>query len=158
MLSSDVKTAFLPADFIYGDVLLVPPRGFRKAGKKWKLRKAVYSLKEAARNCYLRLSSVLFDLGLTKTPLYPAVLYKRGKRKGVVVVHVRNILCGGDDTDFLLILQWLKEILKNEREQSTSLKHLRFNIEDLASEVCISQTQHHQLNNGELWSLANKTG
>ena len=141
--SMDVKAAFLQGDRISRDVFVTPPREFRVPGKVWKLKKAVYGLKEAPRNWYFRLCSVLMDLGLTKCALDPSVFaYYLGEIKGIIAVHVDDLLVGGD-TDFeTQILRRVREKLRIGREQKTNFKHLGLNVEDSSSELRISQNQY----------------
>lgn len=81
----DVKTAFLNGD-IKEDVYVSQPEGFEKAGEEhlvYKLKKALYGLRQAPRAWYEKLNSCLESLGFFRCPYEPTVYTKRE--------HVRHL-------------------------------------------------------------------
>ena len=66
MTALDVKTAFL-----YGkldeEIYMEQPEGFRKGAKVYRLKRAIYGLKQAAREWWKVLAASLKELGFTPT-------------------------------------------------------------------------------------------
>lgn len=96
----DVKTAFLNGD-IKEDVYVAQPEGFEKAGKGhlvYKLKKALYGLRQAPRAWYAKLSSCLEELGFERCPHEPAV-YTRRTNEGslIIAVYVDDLLVTGSN-------------------------------------------------------------
>ena len=91
----DVKTAFLNGELIE-DVYVSQPEGFEKKGQEkmvLKLRKALYSLKQAPRAWNVKLDGSLKKIGFKKCVTEP-VVYTRGQglSKLVLGVYVDDLL------------------------------------------------------------------
>ena len=91
----DTKTAFLHGE-VEEDVHVTQPEGFVVAGKEekvYRLRKALYGLRQARRAWNVKLNGILQELGFTRCPKEPS-LYRKEERKGVliVVVYVDDLL------------------------------------------------------------------
>lgn len=94
----DAKTAFLHGE-VEEDVYVTQPEGFVVTGKEekvYKLRKALYGLRQARRAWNVKLNGILRELGFTRCPKEPS-LYRKEERKGVliVVVYVDDLLVTG---------------------------------------------------------------
>ena len=87
----DIKSAFL-----YGDIdcetYLDLPEGYRKTGKVWKLKKAIYGLKQSPRLWYQRLIKTLETMNLTVTDFDPCILVSKNL---FCCVYVDDILITG---------------------------------------------------------------
>ena len=94
--SVDVKAAYLQGDDITREVFLRPPVEFDN-GKIWKLKKTVYGLCDAARAWYMRVKSVLIELGVQKCPLDNSLFFwhVNGVLKGVICIYVDDFLFAG---------------------------------------------------------------
>lgn len=94
----DVKTAFLNGE-INEDVFVAQPVGFEKHGQEhlvYKLRKALYGLRQAPRAWYAKLNQCLKGLGFKRCP-YENAVYTKGEGKDclVIAVYVDDILVTG---------------------------------------------------------------
>ena len=96
MDSIDIKTAFLYGD-LDEEIYLRQPEGYINEGKPghvWRLRKAIYGLKQAGRVWYLKLKTVLCELGFISSTCDPATFY-RYESDGYcshLFVHVDDII------------------------------------------------------------------
>ena len=94
--SLDIKTAYLQGKVIEREVYLQSPIE-AKTDKIWKLRKAVYGLKDAARSWYDSLMAILKTTGGRKSTVDPTIMMWKEKDKliGVMCVHVDDLCYGG---------------------------------------------------------------
>lgn len=100
----DVKTAFLNGE-IKEDVYVSQPEGFEKTGKEhlvYKLKKALYGLRQAPRAWYAKLNSCLENFGFLRCPYEPAV-YTRMEQGEVLIiaVYVDDLLVTGSCIDVI---------------------------------------------------------
>jgi hypothetical protein len=85
----DVKSAFLNGD-LKEEVYVHQPPGFAipgKEGKLFRLRKALYSLRQAPRAWNAKLDSTLKRMGFMPSP-HEATIYRRGNGENVLLVGV----------------------------------------------------------------------
>ena len=85
----DVKTAFLHGE-LKEEVYVSQPEGFEIKGKEdkvYKLKKALYGLRQAPRAWNIKLNRILQEFGFTRCSKEPS-LYKREDKKGVLMVCV----------------------------------------------------------------------
>ncbi|KAJ9551322.1 LOW QUALITY PROTEIN: hypothetical protein OSB04_015367 [Centaurea solstitialis] len=85
----DVKSAFLNGD-LQEEVYVTQPDGFVIAGKEhmvYKLKKALYGLRQAPRAWNIKLDKTLKELGFQKCPQEQAV-YKSQNQKSLLIVGV----------------------------------------------------------------------
>jgi hypothetical protein len=100
----DVKTAFLNAD-IDEEIYIRPPEGSCSPDgdktKVWRLRKAIYGLKQASRMWYQKLDTFLSSVGFTRCNFDHSVYIKWSKDDNgidtitIVVVYVDDITIAG---------------------------------------------------------------
>lgn len=87
----DVKTAFLNGD-LKEDIYMCQPDGFLKPGeehKVYKLKKAVYGLKQASRSWYEKVKQVLISLQYTQCQRENCIFVKQiGKRILIIALYV----------------------------------------------------------------------
>ena len=94
--SLDITTAYLHAN-LEEEAYMKPPPGFEQlnpAGKKLYclLRKAIYGLKQAGRQWYLKLSEVMKQLGFIKVRSEPCVyVFDRQGDKAIVPTYVDDL-------------------------------------------------------------------
>lgn len=121
----DVKTAFLNGD-IKEDVYVAQPEGFEKTGKEgfvYKLKKALYGLRQAPRAWYAKLSSYLEKLGFVKCPYEPAVYVRKEHDEMLIVaVYVDDLLITGSSKT--MINKFKAEM--NQRFQMNDLGRLSY--------------------------------
>lgn len=97
----DVKAAYLNSD-IDEDVFVYQPEGFTVTGKEHlvcKLNKAVYGLKQAARQWNLKLKEVLSSLGLEPLPSEPCIFQHTTNHNLMVAVYVDDLIVIGSEND-----------------------------------------------------------
>lgn len=91
--SADVTNAFLNSLLPY-DVYVQCPPGFKVPGKVWKLKRALYGLKEAPKLWFQNLSSFLTSHGYESCPDEPCLLIN--KSTGVIIfLYVDDFLLTG---------------------------------------------------------------
>ena len=98
----DVKTAFLHGD-LKEEVFVCQPQGYVVKGqenKVYKLRKALYGLRQAPRAWNEKLNNVLGGLGFLRCSKEPALYRKQGKDNTLLVaVYVDDLLVTGSSLD-----------------------------------------------------------
>lgn len=101
----DVKTAFLHGE-LKEDVFVVQPERFIVQGqeqKVYKLRKALYGLRQAPRAWNVKLNEILRGLSFQRCSKEPSLYHK--KKNGfilIVVVYVDDLLVTGSSLDQIL--------------------------------------------------------
>ncbi|QRV89310.1 Retrovirus-related Pol polyprotein from transposon TNT 1-94 [Ceratobasidium sp. AG-Ba] len=106
LLQIDVKTAFLHGE-LDEEIYMEQPEGFVEGrGQVWELRKAIYGLKQAARAFYLRLKSILEQMGFKRCETDHAVFYRRdGEELAIILAHVDDMLLAGTSLSFLEMIK-----------------------------------------------------
>lgn len=96
----DAITAFLQGDLLE-EIFMEQPEGYNDgSGRVCKLNKAIYGLKQAGRQCNLKLSESLLQYGLSKSELDLCV-YFCNRRKIIVFVYVDDMLIFYENSDDL---------------------------------------------------------
>lgn len=118
----DVSTAFLNGS-LSEDIFMYQPEGFvSDASKVYKLKKAIYGLKQASRSWYERMDEVVLSVGFKKSQHEPCVYFWRdGASMVIICVYV---------DDFFVFF--------NDEVQAEKLKqklHSCFKVKDLGSVV-----------------------
>ena len=141
----DVKTAYLQGERINREVYVKPP--VEAATKRiWRLQKTVYGLKDAARAWYDKVNLVMKQLGGAKSAFEPTIFIWRkenGETRGVMCIHVDDILFGGDES-FNEIILGLKKVLKVGEIQSEKFSYVGVGIEQNDKEIYLSQDNYVQ--------------
>jgi transposase InsO family protein len=91
----DVSTAFLNGE-LHDEVYVRPPACLGISTKVWKLQRALYGLRQAAKAWNDKLVAVLKTLGFTQSDGDPC-LFLKGKHRGIVylLVHVDDAILVG---------------------------------------------------------------
>ncbi|QRV85528.1 Copia-like polyprotein/retrotransposon [Ceratobasidium sp. AG-Ba] len=102
LLQIDVKTAFLHAK-LEEEIFMEQPPGFSEGAMSvWKLNKAIYGLKQAARAFYLCLKAILENIGFHRCDTDHSVFWLReGDELAIILGHVDDMLLAGTSTAFL---------------------------------------------------------
>ena len=139
----DIKTAYLQGDLIERDVYIVPPID-KNRGMVWKLKKAVYGLKDAARKWYDSLVQILRETGGNRSFLDSTVMKwkERGKLIGIMVMHVDDLCYGGNSYFLNRVIRGIKERLKVGSEERGRFKYLGVQIEDGENGITMSQRDY----------------
>ena len=104
----DISNAFLQGAPLEGEPMFMrqPKQGLPglKPGQLIQLVKSVYGRPDAPRSWFNELSRILVEeIGFERSQIDPALFYLRdgtGVCKGVLVVHVDDLMVGGDKSDF----------------------------------------------------------
>lgn len=141
--SLDVKTAYLQGEEIKRTVYLKPPREARTKDI-WKLRKAVYGLKDAARVWYNSVINIIRGLGGFKSSLDPTIFYwkSQGKLIGIMCTHVDDFCYGGTHQFEQDIIMELKNKLRVGMEKVQTFRYIGVNIEDNKSCISLDQKEY----------------
>ena len=140
----DVRAAFLQSKPIERLVLVRPPKEFRKNDEEvWRLKKAAYGLNDAARNWYNTIKKKLLELGCTMLKLdSSAYLFhdENGKLAGLVIVHVDDILLGGNEQFRTQVLEGLiKAFHMGTRNSSDEFKYIGWDIRQRPGGIEVNQ-------------------
>ena len=97
---TDIKTAFLEAE-LDEDIYVRPPPGYGKPGTVYKLKRALYGLKQSSRQWSKKFSTELKRLGFTplKSDTCVYVRRRKGDKITVVAVYVDDCVLTGSDTE-----------------------------------------------------------
>ena len=105
LISVDIKTAFLSGDEDVRNIFISPPDDVRQMlnldhENVLRLRKAVYGLVNAPKKWWVRLKKSFIEHGCTSCALDPSafVLRMSGHIRGVLGVHVDDVIGSGDET------------------------------------------------------------
>ena len=107
----DVRAAYLQGDEINRELYVKPPKEFSVEGEVWRLLKTIYGLVDAARAWFLKVNSVLTNLGMLSSELLNESLYywaPQGKLQGLLAVHVDDFLYAGNDKFKFLVMNKFK--------------------------------------------------
>lgn len=109
----DVNNAFLHGD-LHEDVYMSLPPGYGRQGETrvCKLQKSLYGLKQASRNWYSKLSTVLLSAGFKQSQADHSLFTRHtGPNILVVLVYVDDLLVTGND---LTSIRHLQEFLSSK--------------------------------------------
>lgn len=114
----DVKTAFLHGE-LKEEVFVKQPEGFIVPGeeqKLYKLKKALYGLRQAPRAWNIKLNHILRGLGFKRCSKEPSLYRKEAKQDLlIVVVYVDDLLVTGSS---LVAISKFKEEMATKFEMS----------------------------------------
>lgn len=113
----DVTTAYLQGD-LKEDIYIKPPKGTRNVDKVWKLKKAMYGLKQGGRCWNEKLDKVLTNMGLTKSAADPCI-YFQGKGNDTIIISVYV-----DDLLIFYSKDKQKDNIKRKLKESLDIKDL----------------------------------
>ncbi|GJU75562.1 retrovirus-related pol polyprotein from transposon TNT 1-94 [Tanacetum coccineum] len=141
----DVKTAFLNGP-LKEEVYVSQPEGFINPefpDHVYRLKKALYSIKQAPRAWYENLSSFLIQHGFTKGIVDPTLFTRRyGEDILLVQVYVDDIIFGSTNPDFS---KCFANLMKNNFEMSMMGKlkfFLELQVHQSPCGIFISQSQY----------------
>ncbi|CAI7797843.1 unnamed protein product [Closterium sp. NIES-54] len=89
----DVTTAFLNG-VLEEEIFMAQPEGFDDgSGRVWKLKKALYRIKQAPRQWYLKMRELLEEIGFTTSSAdHSLFMLGEGEQRSFMVVYVDDIL------------------------------------------------------------------
>jgi hypothetical protein len=91
----DVKTAFLNGE-LQEELYMAPPPGYDSSGKVWRLHKAIYGLKQAARAWYMKFKAALVKAGFAVSQADPTLfVLTHGSTRSYLLMYVIDALIAG---------------------------------------------------------------
>ena len=145
IISADIKSAFLQGRTLDRQVFVIPPPEANKDGKLWLLQKAAYGLLDGSRLFYLKLKEKLEELGLKQVSGDPAIFtyHQDGKFKGIVCLHVDDLLMMGKDTFRKQVKEKLFKMFKFSKVEETKFTYLGCEIEKLKNgDIVLNQNAY----------------
>ncbi|CAB0001583.1 unnamed protein product [Nesidiocoris tenuis] len=137
----DVTTAYLHGP-LEEEIYVSPPAEIRPPANKpghWKLKKAIYGLKQSGRCWNRRLNDVLTSCGLKPSKADPCVFILRNEREtGIIATWVDDLLIFTNNSD-------LKMKIKRKLESNFSMKDLG----DV--KTCLGMKITRNRSEGKLW-------
>eukprot|EP00253_Pinus_taeda_P023702 PITA_23702 len=141
----DIKSTFLNR-VLKEEVYVAQPPGYEVEGqedKVYRLRKALYRLKQASYAWYNRIDAYLLENGFDKCDGEPTLYLKENYGKiFIVVLYVDDLIFTGND-DFLIAN--FKEVIKSEFEM-TDLGLLKYflgiEVKQIENDIFISQRKY----------------
>lgn len=144
--SSDIRAAFLQSDPIDRTILVKPPKEFRESKEVWRLHKPVYGLNDASKKWFLTVKKRLTELGCKPLRLDISVYsyYSEGNLSGLIVVHVDDFLCAGNETFKKNVLQPLESIFEIGSHNENRFKYIGWNIRQEDDGIYVDQIDYQQ--------------
>lgn len=143
----DVITAYLNGE-IKEDIYLLPSEGYTETKSRkrvWKLKKAIYGLKQSGRIWYEKLDNRLTTYGLRRLKTDPCV-YVKGTGKDIIIaaVYVDDILLFTSNEDERKSLQNYLHENSEMRDLGQAKRFLGFEIQQNISkgEIKLSQVEY----------------
>ena len=126
IMSADIKSAFLQGKSLEREVFVIPPTEAQQDGKLWLLQKGAYGLLDGSRLFYLQLKEKLEQLGLKQVSGDPALFtfHRDGILKGIVCIHVDDLLLMGKDCFKKLVPEKLFKMFKFSKVEKDKFKYL----------------------------------
>lgn len=144
--SIDIKTAYLQGEKLERTVYIQPPKE-AETKKLWRLKKAVYGLKDAAKVWYFSLKRILESLGGVCSKLEPSIFKWTNEREelfGIMVCHVDDICYGGSEKFRKEVIGKLKKKLKVGNMESKQFKYIGVQINDVGNGVELEQNNYRK--------------
>ena len=95
ILQYDVKNVFVHTD-IDQEIYIIPPTGYYNITKVYRLKKALYSLKQALRLWYKHLFTILYNLKYVKFN-YNDSTFINTRLQSIILCYIDDILITGDN-------------------------------------------------------------
>ena len=140
----DVKSAFLQGTRLERRVYVKPPREANALGKLWLLYKCLYGLRDASRQWYTRVESVLTELGFEKCTYDSGLFYltRNGKLEALVGLHVDDFLNAGGDYFHNVILPAILNTFKVGKSECGIFMYTGFQLNQDKGGVSLDQSEY----------------
>ena len=140
----DVKSAFLQGTRLERKVYVKPPKEANALGKLWLLYKCLYGLRDASRQWYTRVDSVLSKLGFEKCTYDSGLFYlmKDGKLEALIGLHVDDFLNAGGEYFHSKILPQILDTFKVGKSERGSFMYTGFQLNQDKHGVLLDQSEY----------------
>ena len=140
----DVKSAFLQGTRLQRMVYVKPPKESNSINKLWLLHKCLYGLRDASRQWYTRVESVLTNLGFEKSTYDSGLFFlmKDGKLEALVGLHVDDFLNSGGIFFHEVILPEILKTFKVGKSERGSFMYTGFQLQQDDTGVTLDQSEY----------------
>ena len=140
----DVKSAFLQGTNLTRQVFVKPPKEVDAHNKLWLLNKCLYGLRDASRQWYTRVESVLLKLGFEKCTYDSGLFFlvKDGKLEAIVGLHVDDFLNAGGDYFHSVILPEILNTFKVGKSERGNFMYTGFQLKQDSQGVSLDQSEY----------------
>ena len=140
----DVKSAFLQGTNLTRKVYVKPPKESNTLNKLWLLNKCLYGLRDASRQWYTKVASVLLKLGFDKCTYDSGLffLFKDGKLEALVGLHVDDFLNAGGQYFHSAILPQILNTFKVGKSERGNFMYTGFQLKQDANGVSLDQSEY----------------
>ena len=125
-----IKSAFLQGNKLEQDVHIKPPvESDTSKGFIWKLKHALYGLKDEARQFYISVKDELINLGCRQSKLDPAmfIMTVKGSVHGIFCCHVDDFLHAGNE-EFEKLMEKLRKRFIAGKIEEVDFRYIGFMI------------------------------
>ena len=145
--SMDIKAAFLQGREITRNVYVKPPLE-AKCDKNtlWKLNKSVYGLKDASREWYLTIKTLLMNQGCKQLLTDPSAFcyYENDVLSGVFLMHVDDFLWGGTKHFEEHVINKIRNKFQISQQSSRAFKYIGMELEQDDEGIRINQNLYSE--------------
>ena len=140
----DVKSAFLQGTRLERKVYVKPPRESNALNKLWLLHKCLYGLRDASRQWYTRVESVLTNLGFEKCTYDSGLFYliRNGQLEALVGLHVDDFLNAGGTYFHEVILKEILNTFKVGKSECGVFMYTGFQLNQDKRGVTLDQSEY----------------
>ena len=151
MYSIDIRTAFLQGKQLSENVYMHLPEDVYQILHYdmsrhyiWKLKRAVYGMKDSPRQWFDELISVLKSLGMkqSSSDLGLFSYSVQGETHGVCVIHVDDILCGGSNLFMTNVIDKLKKRFAFGRQEQSDFTYCGIHLQQVNDTTFLSQSNY----------------
>lgn len=104
----DVKTAFLYAK-LDETIFMIPPDGYKKPGKLWRLKRSLYGLRQASRMWNKTFDEFLKSLCLKSSRNDPCIYYKLSPIIIIIIYVDDGLVCAEKEEDAKQMIRLLEQ-------------------------------------------------
>ena len=142
--SLDIKAAFLQSDGISRQIYIKPPKE-AKTKSVWLLNRTVYGLRDASREWYKKVYSVLTKLGCESITSDPAVFYlwSDGILQGMITCYVDDMLHSGTKLFQRTVIEGLRDQVTVGTDHDQIFKYIGINlVQNSNKSICLDQIEY----------------
>ncbi len=129
--TTDVRSAFLQGNQLERIVFILPPKEAKLEKRLWRLKKALYGLRDASKMWYSKVEQILKKLGF-KVSDYDSGLFfyldKEGNLLGLIGLHVDDFLHSGGKIFNEKILTLVLNAFKIGKSESNKFMYTGFQL------------------------------
>ena len=140
----DVKSAFLQGTTLKRKVYVRPPKEANALNSLWLLNKCLYGLRDASRQWYTKVESVLEKLGFQKCTYDSGLFYLKvnGNLEALVGLHVDDFLNAGGEYFHSVILPQILNTFKVGKSERGSFMYTGFQLNQDKNGVTLDQSDY----------------